>query len=277
MAFSQRDVDRVVEILSAAAQAEILPRFRAIGYDDPRQKTSRLDLVTDADEAAERHIAAALTTAFPGVLVLGEEACSADMGLLDRLGGSGLAMIIDPIDGTKNFASGLPLFGVMAGVVEGGEIVAGVILDPITWTWTVGLRGVGAWTQDRAGTRTDLKVSHGRPVGEMAGLVSWIFMAEPLRSRVLRGMGRTAGASDYRCAAHQYRMLAGGHADYLLAGKMMPWDHTAGSLIHREAGGYAARFDGAPYDPRVHAGGLLCAPDEASWRALHAVLLGPED
>ena len=55
----------------------------------------------------------------------------------------------------------------------------------------------------------------------------------------------------------------------------MPWDHAAGWLLHREAGGYAARFDGSPYSPLLHGGGLICAPDRVSWQSAREALLEP--
>jgi fructose-1,6-bisphosphatase/inositol monophosphatase family enzyme len=92
---------------------------------------------------------------------------------------------------------------------------------------------------------------------------------------VLSGLSRTAGAADYRCAAQTYRLLAEGHYDFALYSKLMPWDHAPGWLIHREAGGYAARFDGSGYEPQQVTGGLICAPDEETWHELREALLGP--
>ena len=59
----------------------------------------------------------------------------------------------------------------------------------------------------------------------------------------------------------------------LLYSRLMPWDHAAGALIHREAGGYSAQFDGLPYLPTRFGGGLICAPDEATWHLARAALL----
>ena len=67
-------------------------------------------------------------------------------------------------------------------------------------------------------------------------------------------------------------MLALGHMHFALYGKLMPWDHLAGALIHRESGGYSARFDGSAYRPGHTAGGLLAAPDKASWDELRREL-----
>ena len=86
----------------------------------------------------------------------------------------------------------------------------------------------------------------------MTGTVSWRYLPEPQRSRGLRAICRGSAARwDYRCAAHEYRMMAAGSCHFLLFNRLMPWDHAPGWLLHREAGGYAARFDGTPYLP-VH-------------------------
>jgi fructose-1,6-bisphosphatase/inositol monophosphatase family enzyme len=68
-------------------------------------------------------------------------------------------------------------------------------------------------------------------------------------------------------------MLAAGDCHFLLFNRLMPWDHAPGWLLHREAGGYSARFDGSAYTPSERTGGLICTPDEASWHDLRAVLL----
>ena len=239
-----------------------------------REKSSRQDLVTDADEAAEAAITASLSRAFPGAVVVGEESTERDPTLLLGLHQPDLVFIIDPIDGTKNFASNLPLFGVMAAVVRRGEILAGIILDPIGDDWALALRGEGAWIEHADGRRDDLRVGAAPSLAEMAGVVSWAFFPPERRNRVAARLARVANASDYRCAAHQYRLLAGGFYDFALYSKLSPWDHAAGWLLHREAGGYSACLDGSPYAVTRHEGGLLCTPDRESWDVLHSALLG---
>ncbi len=97
-----------------------MPLFRNLGDGDVRTKTGPLDLVTAADEAAERRITAGLRREFPGCMVVGEEAASADPALLNELAGADLAFVVDPVDGTSNFAAGLTLFGVMAAAFRHG-------------------------------------------------------------------------------------------------------------------------------------------------------------
>lgn len=267
------DARRVAAILEEAARAEIMPRFRRLPKGSVRQKTDALDLVTEADEAAERHITAALQAAFPGCLVVGEEATAADPALLARLQDAELAFVVDPVDGTANFAAGLPLFGVIAAAVVRGKTQYGVIHDPVCGDHALAAAGEGAWFEGAAGRRR-LAVAPPGPLDRMAGNASCRFFPVEVRGRVVTQLHGLASAWDYRCAAHEYRMTADGHGHYLLFNKLMPWDHAAGVLLHQEAGGYSARFDGSPYLPTITGGGLLCAPDRATWQALHDHLLG---
>ncbi len=273
MLFSVADALVVAGALRDAAQAEVLPRFRDLAAREVRPKSSPLDLVTDADVAAEAYITRKLAAAFPNAVIVGEESVARDPTLLDGLGTADLAIVIDPIDGTKNFTSGLPLFGIMAGVLRRGTIVAGVIHDPIVDDFALAVRGEGAWTERPDGSRVDLAVSAPRPIHEMLGIVAWLFMPEPLRSTVTSNLSRVAGTANYRTAAHEYRLAAGGHYDFLMFYKLAPWDHIAGWLLHQEAGGYSACFDGTPYSVVSPTQGLLCAPDKASWMLLRDTLL----
>lgn len=265
----------VVELLRAAARTEIMPRFRKLAPDAIRTKSSPTDLVTIADERAEAMITAALHARFPGCLVVGEEACAADPALLPKLGGAGLAFVVDPIDGTANYCAGLPLFGVMAAAVLQGEVVAAAIHDPVSDDTAVALRGQGATMLRQGAEPQALHVAAPKPPDAMSGCISWRYMKEPLRGTVMRNMVGLAGVADYRCAAHQYRMLAAGHCDYLVFNRLMPWDHLPGWLLHQEAGGFSAHYDASAYKPSDTGGGLVCTPDRASFDALVGRLMRP--
>lgn len=273
---TRSDLSTLAGILRDAAQAEILPRFRHLEAGAVRHKSGPLDLVTDADEAAERMIAARLAVQFPGCVIVGEEAACADPSLLGVLADADLAFVIDPVDGTSNFAAGLALFGVMAAAIRHGEVVAAAILDPVGDDCALALRGEGAWIETPDGRRTGLHVAAPAPVAEMAGNVSWRFMPEPQRTTVCGNLPRLGGSWDYRCAAHRYRMAAAGHCHFLVFNRLLPWDHAPGWLLHREAGGYSARFDRSPYSAALTDGGLICAPDRESWEALREALLAGE-
>ena len=269
----RRQLAEVALLLRAAARTEIMPRFRNLGTEDVRPKSGPLDLVTVADEAAERMIAAGLRRLFPGCVVVGEEASAADPGLLDQIATAELSFVVDPIDGTANYAAGLPLFGCMAAAMVRGEVVASAILDPVGDDVALALRGGGAWLETPGAPARELRAAGPVEPALMSGGCSWRHLPDGFADVALRNLGRVAATFDLRCAAHQYRMLAAGHCHYMLFGRMMPWDHAPGWLLHREAGGHSARLDGTPYTPTDTSGGLLCAPDGTSWASLRAALL----
>lgn len=266
------DVAEVVTLVRAVARSTVMPRFRKLAVGEVCAKSGPMDLVTVADEEAEARLGTGFARLFPGCAVVGEEAASRDPATLGAIGGAALCFVIDPVDGTYNFASGLPLFGVMVAVVEHGRTVAAVIHDPVGDDTAVALAGQGAWMEAADGTRAALRVASPVPVAAMAGSVSWRYMAEPTRTRVCGRLPLLGAAWDYRCAAHQYRLMAAGHCHYSVYNRLLPWDHAAGVLLHQEAGGYSARLDGTPYDPADDTGGLICTPDQASWAALRSAL-----
>lgn len=272
MTFRHSDLDRLAHIMTDAAATEIMPRFRALEQGGIREKSSALDLVTDADEKAEWRMRDAIAKAFPNALFVGEESVERDPSLLARIADADLAVIIDPVDGTSNFAWGLPLFGVLGAVAVRGETVAGLIYDPIGGDWRKGLRGEGAWRETVDGKTADLRVAPAAPVSEMTGVTSWYLMPEPMRSHVAANLAKVQAGFAYRCAAYEYRLVADGLVHFMLAWKLMPWDHAAGLLIHAEAGGFAACLDGTPYTAARQAGGVMSAPDRASWEELRQAL-----
>jgi len=272
--FSAAQASEIAGLLRRVAQAEILPRFRKLASGDIRTKSSPLDLVTEADESAERVLTAELSARFPQAMILGEEAAAADPALLVRMLDAELCFIIDPVDGTANFAAGVPLFGVMLAAVHHGETIAGWIHDPMGDDTVIGLRGEGAWVETPGGARHDCRVAPSAPMGRMVGAISWSYLPPERKAHLLPRLAQLAGTLNFRCAAHEYRLAATGGLHALFYNKLMPWDHAAGVLIHAEAGGYSAQFDGSAYSPRKHAGGLICVPDATGWQALREGLLG---
>jgi fructose-1,6-bisphosphatase/inositol monophosphatase family enzyme len=236
MPFTQDDLRRLGAILAAAARSEIMPRFRKLTPGQIQRKSTTFDLVTEADEASEAAIIAALDTDFPAGTVIGEEGTHKDPSLLERIPDAALAFIVDPIDGTRNFASGLPLFGVMTAVTIKGEVVAGVIYDPVGRDWAYALRGGGAWIEQEDGSRAPLRVADPAPLSEMEGFISSTYLPEPLRSTVNSNLSRLAQTTSLRCAAHEYRTAAAGHCHLQLYNRLMPWvTPPAGCCIRRRA------------------------------------------
>jgi fructose-1,6-bisphosphatase/inositol monophosphatase family enzyme len=273
MTFTSRDLAILQDIVSEAAQTEIMPRFRALGDGTVREKTSHLDLVTDADENAEWRIRDAVAKAFPKAVFVGEESVERDRSLLDKIAGADLAVIVDPVDGTSNFAWGLPLFGVLAAIVSKGETIAGLIYDPVGRDWLAAIRGEGAYGISAGGGTSDLKVAKPAALSELTGVTSWYLMPEPRRSSLAANLAKTKATFAYRCAAYEYRLVAEGRCHFSLHYHLKPWDHAAGVLIHNEAGGYSALLDDTPYTPTRHDGGIMSAPDRGTWELLRDALL----
>ncbi len=253
----------VIAIMRRVAAEEILPRFQALAAGDVWEKKPG-DTVTIADIEAEKRLTEALTALLPGSAVVGEEGAAADAGVLAALGGPAPVWVIDPVDGTQNFADGKPCFAVIVALCAGGETTAGWILDPVSDEAVWARPGQGAWMGNRR-----LGVADPAPVEKMRGSV-W--------RKVRQRLGPTFPGRFQRlgCVGREYMDLALGTLHFArYGGRLKPWDHAAGVLIHAEAGGFAALMEGkVAYraGPELREGVLLMAPDEAGWDALHAAL-----
>ncbi len=263
-------IEAVTLILEETAAEEVLPRFQSLGEEDKRIKAGG-EVVTVADEASERRLTQRLQDLMPGSLVVGEEAAAADPKVFERLLQDEAVWLIDPIDGTSNFAQGVPVFAMMLALIERGEICAAWIHDVPGARTGVAERGSGSWI---AGRR--LEVATAAPLGEMTGtLHAGQFGGPELRERIRAKRGRLGAIRSLRCAGAEYLRLATGEMHYSLFTKLMPWDHAPGVLLHAEAGGYGWTAEGQPYSPRRRESrGLLLAPDQAAWQTLHGELYG---
>ena len=262
------DIDNLALLLRDAAKAEILPRFRRLDPGTVKTKSNPTDLVTEADTEAERMIKAEVERRWPGTLVVGEESVAADPALLGQLAGADVAITVDPVDGTANFAAGLPLFAVMASIVVKGEVTAGIIYDPMGDDWILAERGGGAWLKRADGSTQRLKVAAPQPLNEVIAHISIAFLPPESKPRVLANLAKLRVTANYRVAGHDYRTMASGFCHAVVFNKLMPWDHLPGTLICAEAGAYVARFDGTPYRVTHLSGGLLLAADKALWDEL---------
>ena len=271
------DLSAIAALLRDVARTIVMPRFGHIGPADMRTKSGPLDPVTVADEAAERALTAGLRALFPDVAVIGEESVAADPALLGAVAGPGPVFVIDPIDGTQNYAAGLPLFGLMIALVEGNETIAGLIHDPLRDDTMLATRGAGAFllrgTPDSAEWQP-LRVASPAPLAQMIASVSWQYLARAEKSRVLGNLAALGQTPNLRCAAATYRAMASGHMHASVSRRTLPWDHAAGTLIVEEAGGHVRRPDGEVWRPADIDGGLIAATDRDTWHRLRDALYG---
>ena len=246
-------LDRDIHALCRAVSEQIiLPRYRNLSRGEIEDKGGN-DPVTIADRESEIALREALERLEPGVAVVGEEAASADETVLAGL--SGDCWIVDPLDGTRNFAMGKPPFGVLIARASGGETQSGWIYDCLTGRFCTAHRGQGA--------SVDGESVASRATGETppVAAISLIFMEQARREAIKRHICPHYALVDIPyCAAEQYPRLALGINDVSIFERTLAWDHAAGVLWLNEAGGKAARADGSPYrvDGDVY-GGLIGA------------------
>jgi fructose-1,6-bisphosphatase/inositol monophosphatase family enzyme len=259
--------DELVRIVRDVARVEILPRFRALAPTDISTKSGPGDLVTVADRAAEAAMTEAIRALMPGAAVVGEEAISSDPALRDAIATADPCVIIDPVDGTWNFAKGLALFGVLLAITRAGRPVWGMLHDPLLDDWIIA---------DATGTRmvrgdkvTPLRTSTQTKVERLVGYVPVGLYPRSQRPQVLAALAPFSRATSLRCACHEYRLIAQGHAEFALSGPTQhAWDHAAGVLAVEQAGGVARFLDGAAYDAGRKDGPLLVAASDAVWHAV---------
>ncbi len=251
---SESMLDRVGDVLRQTAACVVMPRFGALGPGDTHMKAID-DPVTIADREAEQMIATALASLLPAARVVGEEACASDPTLLAGLD-QGDIWVIDPIDGTANFAAARAPFAMMVALLREGQTIASWILDPLSDTLAVARRGGGAWIAGRRVTASNDDLLPDR----LRGIVSTAFVPPEQRHRV-EAVRAAVGRVDptARCAGHEYPLVARGERDFILYWRTLIWDHAPGALLLTEAGGLATGIDGSPYRPSSMKPGLLLA------------------
>ncbi len=265
------DLDRCTAIIEAAGAEELMPRFRNLARGDIREKRPG-DLVTVADEACERRLAEALTELLPGSAVVGEEGVAADASTLDRIAEDRPVWIIDPLDGTYNFAHGRDRFVIIVALAYRGEAIAGWIHDPVRQVTAATVTGEGAWIGKRR-----LRAGAGGPLSGLTGSFTVPRVEGWRRDATLRLARVLKSHRGIDCAGAEYVAVADGQPRVVLFRALKPWDHAAGELMFREAGGYGALIDGRRYAPTMRDGTLLLAPNETVWReAVRLVMPGSE-
>jgi fructose-1,6-bisphosphatase/inositol monophosphatase family enzyme len=265
-------IDEVGTLMRAVARTVILPLYQRLAAGDVAEKAPG-DVVTVADRWAEEFLAEGLVELLPGSTVVGEESVAIDAALLDRLADAGPVWLVDPLDGTANFAAGHGPFAVMVALLAGGAARIGWILDLITDQLVVAEAGAGAYL-DGVRITTDRDAP---PLSALRGNVRSKYFPPAVRAAVDRravALGEALPGSG--CAGREYPDVITGVQDFALFWRTLPWDHAAGVLFTQEAGGVARRLDGGPYlltDPRP---GLLVARNEDVWCRVYDGLLAPE-
>lgn len=252
---------RVAAIMTDASRRAIMPRFRRLDATDVSEKSPG-EVVTIADREAEQILTQGLGKLIPGARVVGEEACADNPNLLDDLD-QGVVWIVDPLDGTANFAAGREPFGMIVALARDGIVVGGWIYQPVPDTLFHAELGVGAFVT-RNGVINAVRVPKltGHPVAALATQ----FMESDMRSRVSAAAARKFELQPIpRCAAEHYPRLCRGENHVAIFQRTLPWDHAAGALLFNEAGGTVVRWDGSPYVFHDDGVGIIAVCQRELW------------
>lgn len=223
--------------LGAAVIREAAPRARSLDW----RTKSPTDFVTEVDLAAEAAVLGLLRAELPGAAVLAEESAAGTIAAAIR---HGLAVVVDPLDGTTNFIHGYPEYAVSIAILRDGEPVAGVVHDVpgnevFTATASGGtfLNGTRCRVSDIADPSRAL-IGTGFPFKDAADI-------EPYHRQMAAVMAQVSGVRRPGAASIDLASVACGRFDGFWEMELSPWDFAAGMLLVREAGGVATDLEGA--------------------------------
>lgn len=267
------DTGKVADLLRRIAEVEILPRFRNLKEGDTRQKSPG-DYVTIADETAELAITPELMKLLPGSVVVGEEATAENPNIMQALAEPAPVWVVDPIDGTGNFASGQEGFVSMLALVLADDILASWIYHPVSGEMTIARKGAGVTINDRPVARFT------PPATDAKGILAYGQRGAPgIAQMVDRRRASVTQVKSARAAGIDYVRMAKGEIDFAFFSGIMPWDHAPGAMIVRELGGHIGyiRADES-YRPSLAltSTGILSATSRNIWRDIHDRLFRDE-
>jgi myo-inositol-1(or 4)-monophosphatase len=252
-------LDFALELAREAGQ--LLRRFNHQKHE-VNHKSTEIDLVTEADLASERMIVESIRQRFPDHTILSEEG----LGDLQQIAGETTCLwLVDPLDGTVNYAHGYPAWGVSMALADHGTVTLAVTYDPLREEMFWAERGEGTWLNGQR-----LQVSQGDGLQESLVATGFAYRRATLQDNNLAEfnaiMPRVQGIRRTGAAVLDMAHLAAGRLDGYWEKHLQPWDWAAGWLLIEEAGGLVTDLQGDPWALQKEA-------IVASNRALHEELL----
>ena len=229
------NINQLKDIVLTAAQAELQPRFAHVECHHKADGS----IVTEADVVMQERIARALEKQWPDVMFLGEE-MTADQQA-EVLSHADSAWCLDPVDGTSNFAAGIPYFSVSLALLEQGQVTAGIVYDPLRDECFSALRGRGAALNGQPLVSTET----GLHLNQSIGLIDFKRLPNELSIRLITETPYASQRS-FGSVALDLCWIAAGRCHLYLHGRHNLWDYAAGHLILKEAGGHATTLFGEP-------------------------------
>lgn len=256
----RRELAEVAHALADAAAAETLRRFRRRDLVAESKEAARFDPVTEADRAAEAAMLAVLERRRPLDAVLGEEHGA-------RAGASGLVWVLDPIDGTRAFITGVPVWGTLVAVGDERGPAFGIIDQPYTGERFSG--GFGAARLARAGVETPLAVRACAGLAEATILTTHPEIGSAEERAAFDRLAARCRLLRHGLDCYAYAMVAAGHADLVVEAGLRAYDIQAPMAVIEAAGGLVTGWDGGP---AKDGGRVIAAGDRRAHRAALEVL-----
>lgn len=227
-------IDRLQQLIREVAQQEVMPRFLRVGSC----KKADGSLFTEADLAAQSALEVGLRKIID-CPVLGEEMSDAEHRRLWAGNRDGV-WVVDPIDGTTNFVSGMPHFALSVAFVKDGESQLAAIFDPIADEMFHAVKGGGAFLN-----QTALPLRRAvRPLAEAVAAVEVKYLRSGTLAGRMQNLSPCGSQRNLGCSTLDWCYLAAGRFDVYVHGGQKLWDYAAGALIFQEAGGHWATLEG---------------------------------
>lgn len=254
------NLDELAQLVTEAARQELKPRFTRVRQQIKRDGT----VVTEADLAMNGRINEALAQRWPSIPFLSEEMSVAEQNALLR-DVQHPVWCVDPLDGTSNFAAGLPFYAVSLALIVDAEPVLGLIYDPERDECFSVSKGQGAWLN---GERLVTK-RFGLPLERTVALVDFKRL-QPRLARALASEAPYGSQRNFGACALEWAWMGAGRGHVYLHGGQKLWDRAAGALLLKEAGGYAASLQGnSLLEPTLAATGVIASGDPDLFAAWH--------
>lgn len=229
------DLSELSDLVRAAGQEELITRFNRIGFEYKQDGS----LLTEADLAVQTRLQLQLSEKWPQVAMLGEEMSADRQQAIIAEGGA--FWCLDPLDGTSNFAAGIPFYSISAALIAEGQPQLGVVYDPVRDECFSAAAATGAWLNGKKLDTTELPE---RPLSRCSALLDFKRLAPELASKIALGPPYASQRS-FGSVALDWCWLAAGRCQVYLHGKQNLWDYAAGWLVLHEAGGSSSTLDGA--------------------------------
>lgn len=233
---SRPDLNELITLVRQTARAELIPRFTHVSYGFKTDGS----VVTEADLSMQQRLITELAARWPEIRLLGEEMNEVEQLRLLQDTEQPL-WCLDPVDGTSNFAAGIPYFSVSLALIRQGEVQLGLVYDPIRDECFSAIRGQGAWLNQQ---RLEVQPSQ-LALSQAIALVDFKRLPKDLATELIK---RTPYSSqrNFGSSALDWCWIASGRGHVYLHGRQNIWDYGAGALILSEAGGQSTTLAGEP-------------------------------